>query len=200
MPRFQTHQTLAGIACGPLRCCAAFGAQELPRRCVRPPPACLQVTCPDRHGLLADVVRALRELPLEITAAAITTRRDHIVHDVFQARAGAQGQPSCLLAAHGAACTHCPLAAAPQRGTDREGFGRPRRANAAGMPTGRESGPAMTPYLACLPACHVALQVELQDAGLPGEAIASAVEAALRPPGEKKRRQASPTAPSLESR
>lgn len=58
----------------------------------------------------------------------------------------------------------------------------------------------MTPYLACLPACHVALQVELQDAGLPGEAIASAVEAALRPPGEKKRRQASHTAPSLESR
>lgn len=45
------------------------------------------MTCPDRHGLLADVVRALRELPLEITTAAITTRRDSYVHDVFQARA-----------------------------------------------------------------------------------------------------------------
>lgn len=49
-----------------------------------------QVTCPDRHGLLADVVRALKELPLEITTAAITTRRDHVVYDVFQARRGRQ--------------------------------------------------------------------------------------------------------------
>lgn len=46
----------------------------------------MQVTCPDRHGLLADVVRALRELPLEITTAAVTTRRDGVVHDVFQVR------------------------------------------------------------------------------------------------------------------
>ena len=53
-----------------------------PCPCPRP----RQVTCPDRHGLLADVVRALRELPLEITTAAITTRRDAWVHDVFQAR------------------------------------------------------------------------------------------------------------------
>jgi len=99
----------------------------------------MQVTCPDRHGLLADIVRALKvrfcavwvsmllafwscawlhsepqaglalpfkpcllvrrlaapsfppnpqslqELPLEITTAAITTRRDHICVDTFQA-------------------------------------------------------------------------------------------------------------------
>lgn len=44
----------------------------------------VKITCPDRHGLLADVMRALRELPLEVTTAAITTRRDHIVYDVFQ--------------------------------------------------------------------------------------------------------------------
>ncbi|KAL4434346.1 hypothetical protein ABPG75_000787 [Micractinium tetrahymenae] len=84
----------------------------------------VKVTCPDRHGLLADLVRALKELPLEITTAAITTRRDNrVVYDVFQ--------------------------------------------------------------------------VELQDPHLPDEAIASAVEAALRLPGEKKRRQASPAAPDL---
>ncbi|PRW58868.1 Transcription factor ABORTED MICROSPORES [Chlorella sorokiniana] len=44
----------------------------------------VKVTCPDRHGLLADIVRALKELPLEITTAAITTRRDHTCVDTFQ--------------------------------------------------------------------------------------------------------------------
>lgn len=87
----------------PLHACAGPKARHLCtlRRLPLMPHACLptaslpscslpvQVTCPDRHGLLADVVRALRELPLEITTAAITTRRDHVVYDVFQVGAGA---------------------------------------------------------------------------------------------------------------
>ena len=42
------------------------------------------MTAPDRHGLLADLVKALKELPLEVVTAAITTRSDHICYDVFQ--------------------------------------------------------------------------------------------------------------------
>ena len=74
------------------RCSARpLGAACLTPLCPSPLPAGTQVTCPDRHGLLADVVRALRELPLEITTAAITTRRDNVVYDVFQVSASPVG-------------------------------------------------------------------------------------------------------------
>lgn len=44
----------------------------------------LKVTCPDRRGLLADVLHALRTLPLEITRAAITTGPDGFATDIFE--------------------------------------------------------------------------------------------------------------------
>ena len=46
----------------------------------------VRVHAHDRHGLLADIVRALKALPLEITTAAVTTTRDGGVYDVFQVR------------------------------------------------------------------------------------------------------------------
>lgn len=44
----------------------------------------LKVTCMDRRGLLADVLHALRTLPLEITRAAITTGPDGFATDIFE--------------------------------------------------------------------------------------------------------------------
>lgn len=44
------------------------------------------VSCPDRRGLLADIVRTVRGLSLEISTASITTTRDGGVVDVFQCR------------------------------------------------------------------------------------------------------------------
>lgn len=43
----------------------------------------VKVCCRDRHGLLADIVRTLKAVPVEISSAAITTRGNY-VHDVFQ--------------------------------------------------------------------------------------------------------------------
>ncbi|KAF6254412.1 hypothetical protein COO60DRAFT_1703344 [Scenedesmus sp. NREL 46B-D3] len=46
----------------------------------------VKVNCRDRKGLLADVVSALRTLPVVICTAAITTTKDGTVHDVFEVR------------------------------------------------------------------------------------------------------------------
>ncbi|KAK2080073.1 hypothetical protein QBZ16_002469 [Prototheca wickerhamii] len=46
----------------------------------------VKVHCKDRAGLLADMVRALKQLPLEISSAAVTTTRHGMVSDVFQVR------------------------------------------------------------------------------------------------------------------
>lgn len=43
-----------------------------------------QVNCDDRHGLLSDLVTALKSLPLVICTAAITTTKDGTVRDVFE--------------------------------------------------------------------------------------------------------------------
>ena len=60
---------------------------------VDPGDGCLyvKVHCKDRHGLLADIVRTLKAIPLEITTAAITTTNKQgpegdvaYVYDVFQ--------------------------------------------------------------------------------------------------------------------
>ena len=47
-------------------------------------PQLMQISCKDRHGLLADLVRALKAVPVEIVTAAITTTREGGVYDVFQ--------------------------------------------------------------------------------------------------------------------
>jgi Helix-loop-helix DNA-binding domain len=52
----------------------------------------VKVHCRDRHGLLADIVRTLKAIPLEITTAAITTTAAGSVYDVFQV-APAPGTP-----------------------------------------------------------------------------------------------------------
>ncbi|KAL4517243.1 hypothetical protein Ndes2437B_g06847 [Nannochloris sp. 'desiccata'] len=44
----------------------------------------VKVHCRDRHGLLADIVRTLKAIHLEITTAAITTTAAGNVYDVFQ--------------------------------------------------------------------------------------------------------------------
>eukprot|EP00887_Chlorella_sp_A99_P001050 scaffold14.g1050.t1 len=44
----------------------------------------VRVHAHDRHGLLADILRALKGMPLEITTAAVTTTREGGVYDVFQ--------------------------------------------------------------------------------------------------------------------
>jgi hypothetical protein len=44
----------------------------------------VKIHCRDRLGLLADIVRTLRSIPLEITTAAITTTAAGNVYDVFQ--------------------------------------------------------------------------------------------------------------------
>lgn len=44
----------------------------------------VKVHCKDRHGLLSDIVRTLKAIPLEITTAAITTTATGNVYDVFQ--------------------------------------------------------------------------------------------------------------------
>ncbi|GAB4813682.1 hypothetical protein N2152v2_000728 [Parachlorella kessleri] len=44
----------------------------------------LLISCKDRHGLLADLVRALKAVPVEIVTAAITTTPEGGVYDVFQ--------------------------------------------------------------------------------------------------------------------
>ena len=44
----------------------------------------VKVHCKDRHGLLSDIVRTLKAIPLEITTAAITTTSAGNVYDVFQ--------------------------------------------------------------------------------------------------------------------
>lgn len=46
----------------------------------------IKVSCYDRRGLLADILHALRGLPLEITRAAITTTPDGTVTDIFEMR------------------------------------------------------------------------------------------------------------------
>lgn len=50
----------------------------------------VKVHCKDRHGLLADIVRSLKAINLEITTAAITTTASEegaFVYDVFQVKA-----------------------------------------------------------------------------------------------------------------
>ena len=44
----------------------------------------VKVHCKDRHGLLSDIVRTLKAIPLEIKTAAITTTAAGNVYDVFQ--------------------------------------------------------------------------------------------------------------------
>ncbi|KAK9833409.1 hypothetical protein WJX81_002575 [Elliptochloris bilobata] len=56
---------------------------------VEPGDGCLyvKVSCRDRRGLLSDLIIALKQMPLEITTAAITTRQDGNVYNVFQVKA-----------------------------------------------------------------------------------------------------------------
>jgi hypothetical protein len=65
---------------------------------VEPGAGCLyvKVHCRDRHGLLADIVRALKATPCEITSAAITTTARGNVYDVFQVTP-APGTPTALV-------------------------------------------------------------------------------------------------------
>ena len=62
---------------------------------VAPGDDCLyvKVHCKDRHGLLSDIVRTLKAIPLEIAAAAISTTAAGNVYDVFQVRIAAPGTP-----------------------------------------------------------------------------------------------------------
>ncbi len=46
----------------------------------------VRVACVDRRGLLADILNALRAMPLEVVRAAITTSPDGNVNDVFELR------------------------------------------------------------------------------------------------------------------
>lgn len=46
----------------------------------------VQVKCRDRKGLLFDIIRALKLLPLEIRTAAVTTTGDGTVRDVFEVK------------------------------------------------------------------------------------------------------------------
>lgn len=46
----------------------------------------VRVKCRDRRGLLCDISNSLKQLPLEVTTAAITTTPDGRVHDVFEIR------------------------------------------------------------------------------------------------------------------
>ena len=53
----------------------------------------VRVSCVDRRGLLADILNALRAMPLEVVRAAITTSADGTVNDCFELRlAGAIGR------------------------------------------------------------------------------------------------------------
>ncbi|KAJ9530925.1 hypothetical protein QJQ45_028778 [Haematococcus lacustris] len=44
----------------------------------------VQVKCRDRKGLLSDIINALKNLPLEVRTAAVTTQPDGQVRDVFE--------------------------------------------------------------------------------------------------------------------
>lgn len=142
-----------------------------------------QVTCPDRHGLLSDVVRALRELPLEITTAAITTRRDHVVYDVFQV-----GWHGVAIRFRDAPEQHakCGDVAWQMRGTTRARHRElacpalPHEAGSSGQGT-RLSPPATCP--------RRVPQVEVQDECLTAVELRAAVEAALCTPGDTKKRK-----------
>jgi hypothetical protein len=46
----------------------------------------VRVACADRRGLLADILNALRQMPLEVVRAAITTSKEGYVNDVFELR------------------------------------------------------------------------------------------------------------------
>ena len=50
-------------------------------------PCRMQVKCPDRRGLLSDIINALKTLPVEISTAAVVTSGDGMVRDVFEIRA-----------------------------------------------------------------------------------------------------------------
>lgn len=80
------HRPLAGQCWVPGICCTSIvgGKSHPPRRCstanqptdpapVRRP--LLQVSCKDRHGLLSDIVKALKSAPVEIVTAAVTTTK-----------------------------------------------------------------------------------------------------------------------------
>ena len=58
----------------------------------------LRVTCVDRRGLLADILNALRAMPLEVVRAAITTSADGHANDCFELRLapGADGRTAEL--------------------------------------------------------------------------------------------------------
>lgn len=53
---------------------------------IDPGDGCLyvKVHCKDRHGLLSDIVRTLRSIPLEIKTAAVTTTSTGNVYDIFE--------------------------------------------------------------------------------------------------------------------
>ena len=46
----------------------------------------VRVACADRRGLLADILNALRAMPVEVVRAAITTSSEGFVNDVFELR------------------------------------------------------------------------------------------------------------------
>ncbi|KAG2499246.1 hypothetical protein HYH03_002825 [Edaphochlamys debaryana] len=75
-----------GAAAGP-----STGAGAAPGPCVRveagPTADCyyVRVRCPDRKGLLVDIMDTLRRLPLEVRTASITTANG-MVRDVFEVR------------------------------------------------------------------------------------------------------------------
>jgi UTP:GlnB (protein PII) uridylyltransferase len=71
-----TRPVLAPVPCACHDCCVA------------------QVKCRDRKGLLLDIIRALRLLPLEVRTAAVTTQADGCVRDVFEVRRA--GKRDCV--------------------------------------------------------------------------------------------------------
>ncbi|KAK9833672.1 hypothetical protein WJX74_002354 [Apatococcus lobatus] len=89
---------------GSLQHSSSAGAQELPLAPAKAasaigvkveggPKGCLyvKVHCADRRGLLADIIAALKSMPLEITTAAVTTNAGY-VHNVFQVHAESGGR------------------------------------------------------------------------------------------------------------
>lgn len=51
----------------------------------------MKIGCPDRRGLLADVLNGMRRLELAVVRAAVTTTQDGYAHDVFECRRAAEG-------------------------------------------------------------------------------------------------------------
>jgi hypothetical protein len=56
----------------------------------------VRVACADRRGLLSDILNALRQMPLEVVRAAITTSKEGYVNDVFELRCAADAGGAAL--------------------------------------------------------------------------------------------------------